>query len=66
LQRPRKIGARFTGDNIAPDEMIPETLEQDFEGKRDIWVGFDPKEHQRKLFEEYSKLEEVCDHDKES
>lgn len=59
LERPRKIGARFTGDSIAPDEIIPNQLVQDFEGKRDIWTGFDPKEHQRKLFEEFGKLEEA-------
>ncbi|XP_076468426.1 pre-mRNA-splicing factor SLU7-like isoform X2 [Babylonia areolata] len=59
LERPRKIGARFTGDSIAPDEFIPNDLVQDFEGKRDIWTGFDPKEHQRKLFEEYGKMEEA-------
>lgn len=59
LERPRKIGARFTGDNIAPDEVIPNDLLQDFEGKRDIWTGFDPKEHQRKMFEEYRKIEEA-------
>ena len=59
LQRPRKTGARFTGEKIAPDEFIPETPVYDFEGKRDIWTGFDPKEHQHRLFEEYGKLEEV-------
>nr|KAG5704797.1 hypothetical protein BaRGS_015180 [Batillaria attramentaria] len=59
LERPRKIGAKFTGDMIAPDEVIPDELDYDFEGKRDIWNGFDPREHQRKLQEEYNKLEEA-------
>ncbi|KAK7109739.1 hypothetical protein V1264_013728 [Littorina saxatilis] len=59
LERPRKIGARFTGDQIAPDEYLPDDVGQDFEGKRDIWNSFDPQEHQHKLFEEYSKIEEA-------
>ncbi|KAL8578508.1 hypothetical protein ACOMHN_028780 [Nucella lapillus] len=59
LERPRRIGARFTGDSIAPDEEIPNQLTQDFEGKRDLWTGFDPKDHQRKLFEEHRKIEEA-------
>lgn len=59
MQRPRKLGAKFTGEKIAPDEFIPESVNYDFEGKRDIWNGFDPREHQRKIFEEYSKIDEV-------
>lgn len=58
-QRPRKIGAKFTGSNIAPDEYIVPEVKQDFEGKRDTWNGFDPEEHQRKLHEDYREIEEV-------
>ncbi|KAL2934747.1 Pre-mRNA-splicing factor SLU7-A [Bienertia sinuspersici] len=40
MDRPRKVGAKFTGKHIAPDEIIEE-FELDFDGKRDRWNGFD-------------------------
>ena len=59
LQRPRKIGAKYTGDMIAPDEYIQPQLSFDYDGKRDRWNGFDPNEHQ-KVIDDYAKIEEVC------
>ena len=59
FQRPRKIGARFTGDNFAPDEHIQPDLAFDYEGKRDRWNGYNPDEHQR-VYEEFEKIEQVC------
>ena len=41
MDRPRKVGARWTGKHIAADEIIEE-FELDFDGKRDRWNGFDP------------------------
>lgn len=40
VERPRKMGAKWTGKNIAPDEKI-ETFELDYDGKRDRWNGYD-------------------------
>ncbi|KAK4408146.1 Pre-splicing factor SLU7 [Sesamum angolense] len=40
VERPRKLGAKWTGKSIAPDEKI-ETFELDYDGKRDRWNGFD-------------------------
>ncbi|KAH7838978.1 hypothetical protein Vadar_033345 [Vaccinium darrowii] len=40
IDRPRKVGAKWTGKNIAPDEKI-ETFELDYDGKRDRWNGYD-------------------------
>lgn len=59
LERPRKIGARFTGDDIAPDEHITPNLSFDYEGKRDHAAGVDVEDHQMKVREEYSRLEEA-------
>ncbi|XP_041370103.1 pre-mRNA-splicing factor SLU7-like [Gigantopelta aegis] len=59
LERPRKVGARFTGDNIAPDEYIPPEATSDYDGKRDRWNNCDLEEHQTKLFTEYEKIEEA-------
>ncbi|XP_046857148.1 pre-mRNA-splicing factor SLU7-like isoform X3 [Xenia sp. Carnegie-2017] len=56
LERPRRVGAKFTGEDIKPDEYVPEQHSFDYDGKRDRWVGYDPEEHQRVL-EEYQKME---------
>ncbi|KAH8851928.1 Pre-mRNA-splicing factor SLU7 [Schistosoma japonicum] len=58
LERPRKIGAKYTGLDIAGDECEQITLDLDYEGKRDRWNGYDPSEHKR-IFEEYQRLEEA-------
>lgn len=57
-QRPRKVGARFTGTGIAPDEQSQVELDLDYDGKRDRWNGYDPEEHQR-IVEEYAKVDLV-------
>ncbi|KAJ9076650.1 mRNA splicing protein [Entomophthora muscae] len=57
VDRPRKKGAKFTGKDIKPDEVVPE-LGLDFESKRDRWNGYDPKEHD-KLFEVYDMVNEA-------
>ncbi len=38
-ERPRKIGAKFTGRNLMSNEFIYE-VPLDFEGKRDRWNGY--------------------------
>lgn len=58
LQRPRKVGAKFTGTGIAPDEHSQVQLSMDYDGKRDRWNGYDPEEHQR-IVEEYAKVDLV-------
>ncbi|OQV18631.1 Pre-mRNA-splicing factor SLU7 [Hypsibius exemplaris] len=61
LERPRKIGAKYSGDAIAPDEHVQGSMEHDFEGKRDRWNGYDPSEYAQ-VVEEYSKVEEAKKH----
>ncbi|XP_022072095.1 pre-mRNA-splicing factor SLU7 [Acanthochromis polyacanthus] len=56
LERPRKVGAKFTGTGIAPDEHAQVQLSLDYDGKRDRWNGYDPEEHQR-IVEEYAKVD---------
>lgn len=56
LERPRKVGAKFTGTGIAPDEQAQVQLDLDYDGKRDRWNGYDPEEHQR-IVEEYAKVD---------
>nr|GEX31677.1 pre-mRNA-splicing factor SLU7-like [Tanacetum cinerariifolium] len=40
MERPRKLGAKWTRKNIAPDEKI-ETFELDYVRKRDRWNGYE-------------------------
>ena len=58
LERPRKVGAKFTGTNFAPDEFLQPELKLSFDGKRDRWNGYDNFSH-NEVIEEYNKLEEV-------
>lgn len=56
LQRPRKVGAKFTGRDLKPDEFVHPDLTLTYDGKRDRWNGYDPREHEA-VVEEYSKVE---------
>ncbi|KAI3773712.1 hypothetical protein L1987_48242 [Smallanthus sonchifolius] len=38
MERPQKLGAKWTSKNIAPDEKV-ETFDLDYVGKRDMWNG---------------------------
>ncbi|RZC81075.1 hypothetical protein C5167_043652 [Papaver somniferum] len=55
--RPRKKGAKWTNMYIMPDELI-ETIELDYEGKRDRWNGFDPSTYAR-VIDKYEAKDEA-------
>lgn len=57
MERPRKLGAKWTNMHIAPDEKI-ETFELDYDGKRDRWNGFDPSSFSR-VVDRFEAREEV-------
>ncbi|XP_053574565.1 pre-mRNA-splicing factor SLU7 [Bombina bombina] len=56
FERPRRVGAKFTGSNIAPDEYDQPQLMLDYDGKRDRWNGYNPEEHMR-IVEEHAKVD---------
>lgn len=58
LERPRKVGAKYSGQDIAADELALPHLALDFDGKRDRWNGYDPMMYQS-VIEEHSKVEEA-------
>lgn len=58
MERPRKIGAKFSGALIAHDEFIQPKIISDYDGKRDRWSGYDPVAH-REIVEEFQKVEEA-------
>jgi len=57
LQRPRKTGAKFSGQDIAADEVIQE-VQLGWDGKRDRWNGYDASEHDV-IVQEHERLEEL-------
>lgn len=58
MERPRKIGARFSGALMAFDEFVQPKIVSDYDGKRDRWAGYDPAAH-KEIIEEYKKVEEA-------
>lgn len=58
LERPRKVGAKFTGAAISQDEFSQPTLTHDWEMKRDRWNGYDAREY-KEVIEEHKKLEDA-------
>lgn len=47
VDRPRKVGARWSNKHIAADEKIESIDMKGFEAKRDRWTGYDSKEYSR-------------------
>lgn len=58
LERPRKVGAKYTNKDIAPDEILLPEVEHTFDSKRDRWAGFQPEMY-KSTIEEYNKVEEA-------
>ncbi|KXS10066.1 hypothetical protein M427DRAFT_159823 [Gonapodya prolifera JEL478] len=50
MERPRKVGAKWTNKDIMPDEMVQD-VQTSWDGKRDRWNGYDPTEHMRQIDE---------------
>ncbi|CAF0933177.1 unnamed protein product [Adineta steineri] len=59
VERPRRLGARFTGSDFAPDEYVQPDINLSYDGKRDRWNGIDINWHQQKLQDEHKRLAEA-------
>lgn len=57
LERKRKAGAKWTGKNIAADEIVKD-VKLGWDAKRDRWNGFEAGEYQE-VVDEYNALEEM-------
>ncbi|CAK0837798.1 unnamed protein product [Prorocentrum cordatum] len=55
VERPRQVGAKFNGKNLMPDEYV-ETLDLDYDGKRDRWNGFQADDY-KEVIDEWEKVE---------
>lgn len=49
-ERPRKVGAKWSGRDFSKDELI-EQIDLDWEGKKDRWNGYQPDMYNQKLDE---------------
>ena len=58
FERQRKVLAKYSQSNLAPDDVKQPELALDYDAKRDRWAGYDPAEHQE-IVEEYHKVEEA-------
>lgn len=58
LDRPRKVGAKYSGENIAADEIILPKFNHDYDGKRDRWNGYDSMMY-LSVINEHDKVEEA-------
>ncbi|KAJ1654388.1 mRNA splicing protein [Dispira simplex] len=56
MERPRKVGAKWTGRDIQADEVVRD-MKLDYESKRDRWNGYDPAQHSE-LLKEWELVEE--------
>lgn len=57
LEKPRKVGAKYTGKDIQADRIIRD-VKLGYEAKRDIYQTYDPKQY-TEVIEEYNLLEEA-------
>jgi pre-mRNA-processing factor SLU7 len=57
LERPRKVGARFTNQDIRGDDRLKQ-LELTYDGKRDRWNGFDGEKY-REVERQYQELDQL-------
>lgn len=56
LERPRKVGAKFTERDIARDEFDTnqQNVKLNYESKRDRWNGYNPDAYQKHVIEEWN------------
>lgn len=55
-ERPRAVGAQYTGTELAPDDVLVAVDGLNYDAKRDRWNGFD-NETYREVIEEHDMLE---------
>lgn len=60
LERPRKVGAKWSNLDICPDEIIPEVKKTtNLDEKRDRWKGFVPDDY-KPIVEQFEAVEELA------
>ena len=59
VERPRRLGAKLTGADFAPDEHVQPDFQLSWDGKRDRWNGVDISWHQQRLQAEHDRMAET-------
>ncbi|KAK9469643.1 Pre-mRNA splicing Prp18-interacting factor-domain-containing protein [Lipomyces arxii] len=57
LERPRKVGAKYSGKDIQADDLIQD-IPMTWDSKRDRWNGYDASAH-AKVISDYQQLEDL-------
>ncbi|KAE9555884.1 hypothetical protein FO519_000864 [Halicephalobus sp. NKZ332] len=60
FERPRKVGAKHTEEDFAPDDYVQPNLSLDYDAKRDRWNGFDPATYAETVVKEHEDLAELA------
>ena len=50
IERPRKVGAKYTGKNFGQDEIISEVV-MGYAAKRDRWNGYNPDQYKNDVID---------------
>ena len=58
VDRPRKVGAKYSGKDFGHDEII-EDIDLNYESKRDRWNGYDPNQYKMVIEEWHQVNDEV-------
>lgn len=57
VERPRKVGAKYSGRNFGKDEHVETIDDLGYEGKRDRWNGYDSNAY-KLVTDEWEELNE--------
>lgn len=57
-ERPRRIGGKWTNENLSRDEVVIDLDGLEWDAKRDRWNGFDPETY-NEVHDEYKKVDEM-------
>lgn len=64
IERPRKLGAQFTGRDFGKDEVIRE-VQLGYAAKRDRWNGYNPDQYKQEVVETWRTVEDAKDQKKQ-
>lgn len=61
VERPRKIGAKYSSRDIAHDERdtTKQGIKLNYEGKRDRWNGYDNDQYKEQVIDEWNLVDKI-------
>ncbi len=58
IERPRKVGAKYSGRDFGRDEDIREVV-LGYAAKRDRWNGYDPAHYKQDVIDQWTTIDEA-------